>query len=282
MALKIKLEIDSKQISSVVLDSQSNKQKLHSPVVVENGQNLGRALQLSFEKIAQKMRQDVPSLLRKVELIEIATTLGETILVDRTGIHVGLIVTKGYETSVLNDSKISALLQHDLVVGIDEEVNTKGKVIKELKEDEIREAIRSLLDGGAEVIVASFKNAAINPHNEVLCQKVMAKSFPRHYLGGVPFQKSVEVADSNDFTLRTHLAVMNAYIKSGIASRLYSLADEIWRIGYRNPLHLIDAHGRSIPLAKVLPVATLASEKTAPLRMESEPYKDKDKETDER
>jgi N-methylhydantoinase A/oxoprolinase/acetone carboxylase beta subunit len=273
MALKIRLEIDSQQIRSIILDSQSNKQKLDSSVAVESGQNLVKALQLSFEKIAQKMRQDIHTFLKKVELIEIVTTLGETILEDRTGIRVGLFVTKGCETSVLNNSKISAFLQNDLVVGIDEEVNTKGKVIKELKEDEVRGAIRSLLDGGAEVIVASFKNAAINPHNEVLCQEVMVKNFPRYYLGGVPFQKSVEVTDSNDFTLRTNLAVMNAYLKSGIASRLYALGDEIWKMGYRNPIHLIDARGRSIPLAKVLPVATLTSEKAAPLRMEREPMK---------
>lgn len=269
MALKIRLEIDGKQIRSVIRDSRSDKQKLHYPVVVENGQNLAKTLQLSFGDIAQKMRQDVPSLLKKVELIELATTLGKTILADKTGVHVGLIVTKGYEARVLNDSKTSALLQHDLVVGIDEEVNRKGKIIKESKEDEIREAIRTLLDGGAEVIVASFENAAINPHNEVLCQEVMARNFPRHYLGGVPFQKSVEVSDSNDFTLRTRLAVMNAYIKSGIFTSLYSLTDEIWKMGYRNPLHLIDAQGHSIPLAKALPLATLASEKAPPPRMES-------------
>jgi hypothetical protein len=84
----------------------------------------------------------------------------------------------------------------------------------------------------------------------------------------VPFQKSVEISGSNDFALRTRLAVINAYIKSGIASRVYALGDEIWKMGYRRPIHLMDARGRSIPMAEVLPVATLTSEKAAPLRME--------------
>jgi len=270
MALKLRVEIGNKKTHVVIFNSELGKQELSS-LLEENGQDLVKTLQLSFEKIARRMKQDVHSLLEKVELIEFVTTLGEIIVADRTGAHLGLIVTKGCEKSILNNQEASNLLQPDLVVGIDEEVNAKGKVAKEAKEDEIRAAIRNLLDGGAEVIVASFKNAAINPNNEISCQEVMRKSFPRHYLGGVPFQKSVEVTDSNDFTLRTQLAVKNAYIKSEIRSRLYPLVAEIWRMGYRNEVYLTDARGHSTPLAKVLPVATLASEEPTPLRMLTEP-----------
>jgi hypothetical protein len=51
-----------------------------------------------------------------------------------------------------------------------------------------------------------------------------------------------------------------------MASILYSLSGEIWGMGYRKPIHLIDASGQSIPMAKALPVATVGAKKMALLR----------------
>ena len=205
---------------------------------------------------------DTSDFLRRTSVARVSTTVGTNLLVQGAGPRLGLIVTKGNQKSLYGRGNAAILGRYvpaDMVEGIAEEVNDRGKVVREIEAKELLAAVRRLIEAGARMIVISFKSAWRNPHNEHLARALIRDRYPVHYLRSVPLQIGSEVMHVADDEARTNSAVFNAYIHAEMARALYHAEDRLRDAGYARPLLVMHASGGSARVAKTVALHTLNS-----------------------
>jgi N-methylhydantoinase A len=108
------------------------------------------------------------------------TTVVTNMILTNTGSRVGLLTTKGHE-QILHLARAwtpgplygwMALQKPDPpadptdTVGISERISSGGEVLTELDENEVREAVKRLVDRGIESLAVGFLNSYVNPSHE--------------------------------------------------------------------------------------------------------------------
>ena len=205
---------------------------------------------------------DTSDFLRQTSVARVSTTVGTNLLVQGAGPRLGVIVTKGLEKSLYGHGKAKILGRYvpaDMVEGIAEEVNDRGKVVREVEVQELLAAVRRLIASGARMIVISFKNAWRDPHNERLARTLIRDRYPVHYLRSVPLQIGTEVMHVADDQARTNSAIFNAYIHVEMARALYRAEDRLREAGFSRPLLVVHASGGTARVAKTVALHTLNS-----------------------
>ncbi|MEM2560479.1 MAG: hydantoinase/oxoprolinase family protein [Candidatus Bathyarchaeia archaeon] len=207
----------------------------------------------------------VKELLRHTSIIRYVTTHGTNTFIMKTGDTVGVLVTKGYEKNLYAEEGSSAFnfISKDMVIGLDEEVNYEGEVVKPLNEEEVLNAIKMLLERGANILVVSFRNSHLNPINERKVKEILNKYYKPHYLGFVPIILASEFCKRPDDMTRTNLAILNAYIHRLMAGFLYRIEDELRNLGYRKPLMTAHVNGGVVSISKTRPIDTVGSSPVA-------------------
>ena len=205
---------------------------------------------------------DVAALLRGTAVIRFSSTIGTNAILTRGGPKLGLLVTRGAETSLYGAAaggRVFEFLRPEMVAGIDERVSEDGRVELAPDPDQVNAAARVLLEGGARMLVVALAGSAANPANERAVFAAISASYPRHYLGAVPTLLSVQVsADAND-ARRTAAAVVNAYMHPPLARSLYKAEDDLRRRGLRHPLLVVGADGSVTRVAKTRALSTYQS-----------------------
>jgi N-methylhydantoinase A len=120
------------------------------------------------------------------------TTVVTNMILTNTGSRVGLLTTKGHE-QILHLARAwtpgplygwMALVKPDPpadptdTVGISERIGSDGDVIRELDEDEVREAVRKLVDRGVESLAIGFLNSYVNPAHERRARDIVRETYP--------------------------------------------------------------------------------------------------------
>lgn len=205
---------------------------------------------------------DISEFLRRTSVARVSTTVGTNLLVQGSGPRLGLIVTKGHERTLYGEGEAAIRGRYvpaELVAGVTEEVDDRGRVVREVTSEELLGVVRQLVAGGTRMIVISFANAWRNPHNERLARALIRARYPVHYLRSVPLQIGTEVMHVADDEARTNSAVFNAYIHSHMARALYRAEDRMRQAGYARPLLVVHASGGSARVAKTVALHTLNS-----------------------
>lgn len=120
------------------------------------------------------------------------TTVVTNMILTNTGSRVGLLTTKGHE-QILHLARAwtpgplygwMALVKPDPpadptdTVGITERITADGKVLVELDEGEVREAIKKLVDRGVESLAIGFLNSYVNPAHERRARDIVREAYP--------------------------------------------------------------------------------------------------------
>ena len=200
-------------------------------------------------------------------LIIHGTTVATNAVLERKGARVGLIMTDGFrdvlemrrrdrpETYGLKGS-FTPLASRELRMEVPERTDHKGNVQTRPGEAQLREAARTLLDRGAEVVVVSFINAYANPENERFAAEVLRGVWPNSYIvtaaGVLPEIREFE---------RTSTAVLNGYVQPLVGLYLQNLMDRLGEEGYRGDVLLVQSNGglMSQSLAREYSVNTILS-----------------------
>jgi len=199
---------------------------------------------------------------RNLGVCRISTTLGTNLLIQRRGPKVGLVVTAGFERTLYGPDTspvLGAFLQEELVVGVQESVRPDGSVATPLDREQVLAALRELLQRGARMIAVSLANSWVNPVHERQVREFARERYPVHYLRSVPLQLGTEIAHVADDRLRTHAAVINAYIHDEMARALFKMEDRVRERGFRRPLLVVHATGGCARVAKTVALSTLNS-----------------------
>jgi acetone carboxylase beta subunit len=186
-------------------------------------------------------------------------------VVQRKGLKVGLIVNRGmedhhrmgravqshlgyaYEDRIhLNTHRYDPpLVPRAMTRGVTERIDVKGDVVIPLREHEVREAVRELIDLGAEGIVVSLLHSFHNPVHE---RRVRDLCVEEARLAG----KAIPVFASTDYypvrkeSHRTNTTVLEAYAAEPSRGSLRHTQDRMRGAGAKYELRTMASHGGTI------------------------------------
>ncbi|RLA59685.1 MAG: hydantoinase/oxoprolinase family protein [Gammaproteobacteria bacterium] len=221
--------------------------------------NLASGFMASLEDVCGQIGATVEEVLSTVDAVRYATTLGTNALIERKGPDVGLLTTSGYEFSVplmrargYGDGLSSAeqqdlagadrpapIVPRSMIEGVDERVDYKGDVVFDIDEDNVRDAVRRLVDRGAQAFVVSTMNSVVNPINEKKIERIILEEYPSHLLGALPIILSHRVAGRKGEYARTMSAVLDAYLHDQMYHGLASLESVLRKNKYPKPMLVV-------------------------------------------
>jgi N-methylhydantoinase A/acetophenone carboxylase len=211
---------------------------------------------------ARKFGVDIREMMSQADVVRYSTTAATNTIIQRNGSKIGLMVTKGFERSLYdskNKGKLYTFVSPEMVVGIDEETNALGTVVKDVNADEVIAAAEYLLDNGAKVVVVSFQNSEFNNSNERKARSIMYDEYPRYYLGGVNVLLASDITTRMGAFERTNTAVINSYLHADLVRYLYKGDEELTKRGFVTPMSVVHNTGGMATVAKTIALNTYDS-----------------------
>ena len=186
-------------------------------------------------------------------------------VLQRKGMDVGLIVNRGFEHVHSMGRAIQSYLGYALeerihlnthrydpplvplsrTRGVTERTDVQGAVVIPLREEEVVQATRELLDAGAEAIVIcllqSHKNGASEQRARDLCQAELKRLGSR-----IPVLASVDYYPQRKESHRMNTTILEAYAAEPSRQTLKKVSDRFKQHGARFDLRVMATHGGTI------------------------------------
>src|SRR5947208_2709182 len=178
------------------------------------------------------------------------TTLVTNAIIERRGARLGLLTTKGFRDSLemgteqrydIYDLFLSfpaplVARRHRLEIG--ERVDRNGRVVAPLDANEVRAAVRQLVDEGIEAVAVCFLHSYANPEHEQAAREQIEREFPRLFVS----LSSEVVAELREYP-RAVTTCANAYVQPLMDRYLANLESELASRGFRGTLRLMHSAG---------------------------------------
>jgi N-methylhydantoinase A len=213
----------------------------------------------ALEFAAQKLGIARTELLERTTLFLHGTTMAENAIVDDKMVKAGVLVTRGFEDTLLlmrggyaqwsgrtedeikdivNIKRPAMLTPREMIIGVKERVDAKGEVLATPDTAEVEKAVRQLVDNGAEAIGISFLWSFVNPDNEQIAQQVVHRLFPKLFC-----TISSDIAPIMGEFERTQTVVLNARLGPAISDYFDQLQGKLKEVGFRGALLVMQAYG---------------------------------------
>ena len=219
----------------------------------------------AIEEVALEAGQDLESLLPRLDVIRYSTTVAMNRLIERRGPRVGLITTEGHEDAILigrgaqwtdgtrlaerrnlaQQRKPVPLIPRTMIVGVKERIDSTGRVIRPLDEDDLRRKLRVLMDRGARSIVVSLLWSFANPRHEERAKEIIREEYKEYHIGYLPVVLSHQVVAKLGEYERTMTAVLDAYLQRSMQTELSAMWDRLRTLGYQGSFLMIHNSGGS-------------------------------------
>jgi N-methylhydantoinase A len=180
----------------------------------------GRAIRDGLHAVAQRLDLDsTTALLEDCDLLVHGSTIATNTVIERNGVRVGLICTRGFRDSLyLRDGfkpdRFNRRLPHPqefaerfLRLGVRERVNSRGEIVMPLVEDDVRrvtETFRAAEVGG---VAVALLWSIVNPRHEQRVREIVEDELP-----GVPVVISSDVLPEIREWERTSATVLSTYV----------------------------------------------------------------------
>jgi N-methylhydantoinase A/oxoprolinase/acetone carboxylase beta subunit len=214
---------------------------------------------------AEQLGRPLDQVLPEVEIVRYSTTVAMNRLIERKGPRLGLITTEGHEDAILIgrgaqwtdgtrigerrnlsvQAKPVPLVERDMIVGVGERVDSAGRVLRPLNDDDVRAKLRHLVDNGARAIAVSLLWSFVNPDHERRIRKIIREEYKGYHVGYLPVVLSHEVVGKVGEYERTMTAILDAYLQTSIKFELESTWDQLRANGYRGTFLLTHNTGGS-------------------------------------
>ena len=186
MAYNVAVDVGGTFTDVLIFDEASGE--LTEGKVLSTPEDPSQAVVTGIESVCEKVGIDFTDL----NLLFHGTTVVTNMILTNTGSRVGLLTTKGHE-QILHLARAwtpgplygwMALQKPDPpadptdTVGISERTGASGNIISELDEDEVREAVRKLVDRGVEALAIGFLNSYVNPDHEHRAREIARELYP--------------------------------------------------------------------------------------------------------
>jgi len=204
----------------------------------------------------------------QLDVIVQGTTLATNALIERKGAKTGLITTQGFR-DILEMRRETRYDLYDLFIelpelvvprhlrlGVRERVDKDGKMVVELDQAQVAQAVDQLVTEGVESVAVCFLHSYANPTNEIRAGETIAKKAPSL---SVSLSSAVAGAIREDERFST--TTINAYIRPLADQYLQSLSGKLAAAGFRGALFTMLSNGglTTFEIAKRFPVRLIES-----------------------
>jgi N-methylhydantoinase A len=199
------------------------------------------------------------------------TTIATNAVLERKGAITGLLMTDGFQDT-LEIGRLKRSKMYDLFldpetptfltpgrrrVGIRERVDAQGNVLVPLEEDQVRQAVRTLVEHhGVQAIAVCYLFSFRYPSHELRTRDIIWQEYP---------ELSVSLSSQVDPVFqeyeRTCITVFDAYVRPNVVTYLEKLEGELARLGITTGLLVMQSRGAitSAQTATEKPVTLLRS-----------------------
>ncbi len=224
-------------------------------------------LSVCFSRVIEEgsaaLGMKIDELLPQIEMIRYSTTIAMNRLIEKKGPRLGLITTEGHEDVVLIgrgaqwidgtrvaerrnlavQRKPDPLIPREMIVGVKERVDSRGKVIRPLDENNVREKVRYLVSHGARGFVVALLWGFLNPANEKRVKEIIRDEYKEFHIGYLPVVLAGQVVGKLGEYERTLAAILDAYLQRSMQIELSAMWDKLRERGYKKPLLMIQSSG---------------------------------------
>lgn len=202
---------------------------------------------------AEASGQSLRSLLERVDLLRIATTVGTNSVIEGTGSRVGLLVLEGEEERLYGGERPDRLFERfvpaTLVRGI---ANSPAP-------EAVLDTARELVSAGVRQVVVSGAGVSSARAWESGIHQLVRSRYPSHYLRSVPLQLGTDVAPCSDDDVRTATSVVNAYLHRDVAQLLHGAEQHLRNEGLESPMLVVHANSGVARTGKTTAIHTYSS-----------------------
>jgi N-methylhydantoinase A len=236
--------------------------------------NFEKGVLNALHVLAGNLGMTVEQLLGATVIFTYGTTVASNILTMRRGAKTGLITTKGHEdalyimrakgrTTGLTEEEVKfmartwkpePIIPKNLVRGVSERVDSKGRIVCPLNEDELRSALSSLAKDSVESIAIGYLWSFVNHEHEEKTKKVVSEMYPHLFVSS-----SHEVAPSVGEYERILSTVIDAYLGPETRGHIDLLGKLLTEKGLKSPLLVMQCHGGLVYPGEARAVATIES-----------------------
>src|SRR3954470_5720293 len=196
------------------------------------------------------------------------TTLVTNAIIERRGARLGLLTTKGFRDALemgteqrydIYDLFLSfpePLVPRRYRLEIGERLDRDGRVVAPLDPDEVRAAVKQLVDDGIEAIAVCFLHSYANPAHERSVRELIEREFASLSVS----LSSEVVAELREYP-RAVTTCANAYVQPLMDRYLANLESELASRGFRGTLRLMHSAGGLVApaAARKFPIRLLES-----------------------
>jgi N-methylhydantoinase A/acetophenone carboxylase len=224
-------------------------------------------LSVCFSKVIEEgavaLGMKMDELLPAIDMIRYSTTIAMNRLIEKRGPRLGLITTEGHEDVVLMgrgaqwidgtrvaerrnlavQNKPEPLIPRHMIVGVKERIDSRGRVIRPLNENDVREKVRALVARGARGFVVSLLWGFLNPVHEHRVKEIIRDEYKEFHIGYLPVVLAGQVVGKLGEYERTMAAILDAYLHRSMQIELSAMWDKLRERGYRKPLLMIQSSG---------------------------------------
>lgn len=197
-----------------------------------------------------------------------SSTIATNAIIERVGAKVGLLVTEGFrdvlelqrlrvaEPMRYDSTRAVPLVPRSMVAEIKGRLTAHGDVRNPLDETSVRQALSSLVDQGAEILVVCLMHSHVSPVHERQVRKIAGDMQL-----DVPVQLSSDLWPQSREYERAVLAVMNAYLDTIVSGYLDRIAEGVRERQIDRPGHVLRSNGglTKFPNMRQMPVAMMLS-----------------------
>jgi len=212
----------------------------------------------SLADATEDMSVDLEGLLRDTDLFLHATSVGENALFEREGAETGLVTTAGFEETlhatrggygrwsglpfeqvkdIINSDKPDPIIPRRRIEGLSERAYRED-VLRDLDEEEVIEAVDTLVDDGVESLACCLLWSFTSPEHERRVKDLIEERYPELYVS-----VSHEVSPTMGEYERTSTTVLNAYLGPTAREYLTNLRSTLTEYGFDGLVLLMFAHG---------------------------------------
>lgn len=233
-----------------------------------NHEDPAKSMEEGLALLAEEWGTDLASLLAQTEQMVHGTTLALNALLEKKGAKTALFTTEGFRDALeirraqlknqwdLHAETPQVLVSRRLRLGIDQRMDYKGDVLREMDEESVVKACEKCRRYGVEAIAICYLFSFLNPEHERKTAEIIRRELP-----GVFVTLSSDVAPKIREYERTSTTVINAYLAPILHDYLLSLKTRLATYGWEKPIHIMMNNGglSDVDAMSRFPVRTLLS-----------------------
>ena len=274
MAYYVGLDVGGTFTDCVAIDDEGNLRFAKAPTTKDD---FNDGMLDALAVLAGEFSETRDGFLSKTARFNLGTTIGTNMIVERKGARTGLLATAGHGEAILMmlgygrtaglepeiyfhpqaTAKPAPLVRQSLIREVTERVDLDGNIIVRLNEEELENAVRSLVeDEGVTAIAVAFLWSFRNPAHELRALELIRRIAPEVYVS-----LSHRVVPRVGEYERTVATVINSYIGTDSAAYLNSAHTRLGESGLKQAPLVMQASGGVLPVDKAAetPLTSLGS-----------------------